>query len=100
EAMFQGFHSEVLRTDSLERFSCPTHFGIRYEKRLRLAPDINVLLGANCTHLAFRQGSIEGAHIATLAGKRFKVCAKRFVLATGGIETARLLLASNDACPQ
>jgi choline dehydrogenase-like flavoprotein len=49
QAMFQGFSSDVVRTNSLERFSCPTHFGRRYEKRLRLAKDIEVFLGANCT---------------------------------------------------
>ena len=99
EAMFRGFHSDIVRTNSLERFSCPTDFGVRYERRLRLASDVRLLLGANCTGLKFRQGTIESADIATLGGNRFKVQARRFVLATGGIESARLLLASNDACP-
>lgn len=99
QAMFQGFQSDVVRTNSLERFSCPTHFGIRYAHRLEVASDIQVLLGANCTGLNYRNGSIVSADVATLAGNRFSVQAKRFVLATGGIETARLLLASNDTCP-
>lgn len=99
QAMFRGFKSEVVRTDSLERFSCPTHFGARYARRLELADDIRVLLGANCTALRYRNGSIASAEVATLGGNRFSVKARRFVLATGGIETARLLLASNDSCP-
>jgi choline dehydrogenase-like flavoprotein len=99
QAMFQGFNSSIVRTNSLERFSCPTHFGLRYARRLELATDIRVLLGANCTGLRYRNGSIESADVATLDGNRFNVRARRFVLATGGIETARLLLASNDACP-
>lgn len=99
QAMFRGFRSDIVRTDSLERFSCPTHFGTRYEKRLRLADDVRVLLGANCTGLSFRNGSIVDARLATLDGRRFTVAARRFVLAAGGIETARLLLASDDVCP-
>ncbi|HTJ96391.1 MAG TPA: GMC family oxidoreductase [Rhodocyclaceae bacterium] len=101
EAMFQGFTSKTLRTNSLERFSCPTNFGARYEKRLRLAPDIQVLLGANCTGLKLDPDAsgVQTTTVATLAGNRFSVTANTFVLATGGIETARLLLASNDVCP-
>jgi choline dehydrogenase-like flavoprotein len=99
QAMFRGFRSDVVRTDSLERFSCPTHFGVRYAHRLRVAGDIRLLLGANCTGLKINGGRIESADVATLDGNRFKVAATRFVLASGGIESARLLLASNDACP-
>lgn len=99
QAMFRGFRSDVVRTDSLERFSCPTHFGLRYERRLRLAADVRMLLGANCTGLNYRDGSIVGARVATLGGNRFAVAARRYVLATGGIETARLLLASDEVCP-
>ncbi|HSI54015.1 MAG TPA: FAD-dependent oxidoreductase, partial [Ramlibacter sp.] len=42
--MVRRFESGIVRTNSLERFSCPTDFGKRYAKRLRLAPDIQVLL--------------------------------------------------------
>src|SRR3569832_2134860 len=49
--MFAGFFSDVVRTDGLERFSCPTNFGHRYARRVRVAKDIRVLLGANCTGL-------------------------------------------------
>jgi len=38
---------------------------------------------------------VESVRVATLAGGRFEVRARVFVLATGGIENARLLLASN-----
>lgn len=101
QAMFQGFSSDVVRTNSLERFSCPTHFGRRYEKRLRLAKDIEVFLGANCTaiHLTADGCAVKQLQVATLAGNRFTVKAKNVVLATGGIEVARLLLASRDVNP-
>lgn len=98
QAMFKGFSSETVRTDSLERFSCPTDFGARYERRLRLAKDIQVVMGANVTSidLSADGSTVQRLKVASLAGNRFSAEAGRVVLAVGGIETARLLLASND----
>ena len=99
--MFRGFASNVVRTNSLERFSCPTNVGERYEKRLRIANDINVITGASCIliGLAPDGSSVEKVRFATLEGNQFSVAAKKTVLAVGGIETARLLLMSNDVNP-
>ena len=100
--LVRGFASEIVRTSGLERFSCPTNFGQRYERRLRVAPDLQVLLGANCTaiHLQPDGRSVRELAVATLAGRRFAVAARATVLAAGGLETARLLLASRDVVPQ
>ncbi|MFI4928172.1 MAG: GMC oxidoreductase, partial [Burkholderiales bacterium] len=93
--------SKVVRTNSLERFSCPTNFGERYEARLRVARDIEVLLGANCTRVVLEaEGhAVREVSVSTLGGKRFRVAARSTVLALGGLETARLLLASRDVAP-
>jgi len=100
--MVRGFASEVVRTNGLERFSCPTNFGTRYERRLRVAPDLQVLLGANVTAIGLEADgrSVRDVAVATLAGRRFRVAARATVLATGGLETARLLLASRDVAAQ
>ena len=100
--MVRGFTSEVVRTNGLERFSCPTNFGQRYERRLRVAPDIQVLLGANCIAIGLEADgrSVRDVSVATLAGRRFRVAARATVLAMGGLETARLLLASRDVAPR
>jgi choline dehydrogenase-like flavoprotein len=100
--MIRGFGSRVVRTNGLERFSCPTNFGRRYERRLRVAPDLRVLLGANCTAVRLQADgrSVRELEVATLAGRRFRVAARATALATGGLETARLLLASRDVVPQ
>ena len=100
--MVRGFESDIVRTNGLERFSCPTNFGQRYERRLRVAPDIQVLLGANCTAIRLEADgrSVREVAVATLAGRRFRVAARATVLAMGGLETARLLLASRDVAPQ
>lgn len=94
--MIEGFRSEHFTTDTLERFSRPTDFGRRYRELLRLAPNIRVLLHANATELNLYAGAgaVESVTVCTLRGKRFSVRAARFVLATGGLETPRLLLAS------
>jgi choline dehydrogenase-like flavoprotein len=99
--MIRGFDSPLVRTNGLERFSCPTDFGRRYARRLRVAPDIQVLLGANCTAIALQPDgrAVRELQVATLAGQRFSVAARATVLATGGLETARLMLASRDVAP-
>lgn len=99
--LFRGFDSSIVRTDGLERFSCPTNFGRRYARRLRVAKDIRVLLGANCTglELVSHGRTLRAVEVTTLGGKRFAIEARTTVLASGGLETARLLLASNDVAP-
>ena len=96
--MIRGFNSPLVRTNGLERFSCPTDFGKRYSRRLQLAPDVQVLLGANCTAVRLQANgqAVHELEVTTLAGKRFRVVPRAAVLAAGGLETARLLLASRD----
>lgn len=99
--MISGFQSRRVQTSGLERFSCPTHFGTRYAKRLQLAPGVKVLLGANCTSVRLHSDgrAVDSLEVATLAGGRFSVAPRATVLAMGGLETARLLLASRDVAP-
>lgn len=100
-ALIRGFASDLVRTDGLERFSCPTDFGRRYARRLQVAADVQVLLGANCTGLRLEPGGgrVRDVEVATLCGRRFHVDARTVVVAAGGLETARLLLASCDVAP-
>jgi choline dehydrogenase-like flavoprotein len=99
--MIRGFDSPIVPTNGLERFSCPTDFGKRYARRLQVASDVKVLLGANCTAVRLEADgqSVRELEVATLAGKRWRVAPRAAVLAAGGLETARLLLASRDVAP-
>lgn len=92
------FKSQDFSTDGLERFSCPTNMGLRYRGRLATAKNVRVVLGANCTHIQLEPNAatVRELRFSTLDGKAFTVAAARFVLAMGGLETARLLLASRD----
>lgn len=98
EPLIKGFHSELVLTNSLERFSCPTNFGGRYLKRLGGTTGLTVVTGANCTAIRLQSDKtgVRELEIATLAGNRFFATGKMFVLAVGGLETARLLLASRN----
>ncbi|MGZ5847942.1 MAG: FAD-dependent oxidoreductase [Ramlibacter sp.] len=100
--LFAGFESDIVRTHGLERFSCPTDFGRRYRRRLEVAPDVRVLTGAHCmgVRLDAAGTQVRALDVATLEGNRFQVSARAVVLASGGLETARLLLHSTDVVPQ
>jgi choline dehydrogenase-like flavoprotein len=100
--MIEGFRSPHFTTDTLERFSRPTDFGRCYGDRLRAARAVRVFLHANTTTLALSPGAdaVESLTARTLSGRRMTVRASHFVLATGGLETARLLLANRDTMPQ
>ena len=96
--VLRGFAPRHFEINGIERFSCPTHFGQRYQARLRSAPNIRVLLRATVTRLrSSRDGSqIESLDVRNSKDIGFSVAADRFVLALGGVETPRLLLTSND----
>jgi choline dehydrogenase-like flavoprotein len=76
----------------------PTNFGTRYANDLKQTANLTVMLGANVTgiRLAADAGHVDHLDIATLSGRKFKVKAKQAVLAAGGVESARILLASDD----
>ncbi len=78
-----------------------TRFGAAYGERLRQAKNVRLYLSANVTKLqANASGSaVEKLEVRSLDGKRGSVVARAYVLATGGIENARLLLNSNDVEP-
>ena len=85
------------------QFSPPTRFGIVYRAALEAADDVTVVLGANVTELRLVEPGVDRldrVECAAFDGPRFSVTAGRFVLATGGIENPRLLLASNAQRPE
>ncbi|HXR94636.1 MAG TPA: GMC family oxidoreductase [Rhizomicrobium sp.] len=76
----------------------PTHFGERYRNELKAAARITPLLNANVTaiRLAHDGGQVDRLEAATLSGNRFTIKPRCVVLAAGAIETARVMLASDD----
>jgi choline dehydrogenase-like flavoprotein len=96
--LLRGFAPRHFDVNGIERFSCPTNFGQRYQARLRSAATVRVLLRATVTRL---RTSLDGTRIVNADVRNcrdigFSVVADQFVLAMGGIETPRLLLTSDD----
>jgi choline dehydrogenase-like flavoprotein len=87
---------------SIYRFSQPTRFGQVYREALSKAKNIRCYLNANVLKIKTTDdaGAVTELAVGCLAGTRFAVAAKHFVLAAGGIENARLLLLSNDVASQ
>jgi choline dehydrogenase-like flavoprotein len=85
----------------LFRFSRPTRFGKVYRAALARAAGVSVLLHANALELETDDAArtVTGVRAGSLNGNRFHVRARRYVVATGGIDNARLLLASNRTAP-
>lgn len=80
----------------------PTRFGRKYREALRRASNVRLLLHANALDLGFAEGGriVSRVEAATGEGNRFSVAARAFILAAGGIENARILLASRRAHPR
>ena len=66
------------------------------------APNVKTLLHANVTQINVNADSsrVESVELSTLEGKHARIVAKMVVLCCGGIENARLLLASNRVMRQ
>lgn len=77
--------------------SPPTRFGEVYRAELERVDDVTLLLHASVTDIRTNDAAsaVEDAVLRTQGGKAGRVRARAFVLACGGIENARLLLASN-----
>jgi choline dehydrogenase-like flavoprotein len=87
--------------DTISQFSPPARFGKLYREVLKRSQRIRVFLYANATNIDTDRPArnVSRVQVSTLSGRRMDVTAKVYVLATGGIENARLLLASNKVQP-
>jgi choline dehydrogenase-like flavoprotein len=72
-------------------------FASRYRNDLQRARNVTVYLHANAIDVETNESGREATaiRVATLGGRTFSVRARVFVLAAGGLETPRLMLASN-----
>jgi choline dehydrogenase-like flavoprotein len=82
--------------DGIAQFSPPVRFGTDYREELAGSKLIAVYLYANVVNIE-TDGveTVRRLTVKTLTGRTASASARVFILATGGIENARLLLASN-----
>jgi len=71
----------------------PQNFGVELAG-IYNAPNVTLFFDASVTRLESHAGAVTAAHVKNSGGLECALQAKRFVLATGGIENARLLLVS------
>lgn len=85
------------------QFSRPTRMGTLYRAELEEAADVRVYTDANLVDIVLESalGRVQRFAVRTLDGSvNVNVEASRFVLAMGGLENARLLLASDGQIPE
>lgn len=95
------FGSGVLSTDFWQFDDAWDRFGFTRNRDLLDHPDVTVMLHASVTALNLNESglAVECVDVANISGYRGRVRAKAFVLAAGGIENPRLLLASRSRHP-
>lgn len=83
------------------QFSAPTRFGPKYRPVMEASKSVMILLNANATSIVTNDADshVEQIRISALGGKAGRIRARIFVLACGGIENPRLLLASDEKRP-
>ena len=81
--------------------SPPTRFGKTYRDTITGAANISVYLHANVVNIDTNDNisRVQHLQVACLDGPAFRVSARIYILATGGIENARLLLISDHQQP-
>ena len=79
--------------------SPPTRFGQVYRDDVARASTLKTYLNAHVLNITANANAstARSVKVATLSGGRFEIQGRRFIVATGAIENARLLLLSNDA---
>ncbi|MEM7212887.1 MAG: FAD-binding protein, partial [Pseudomonadota bacterium] len=85
-------------TVQIYQFSYPMNFGQAYREEVTTAGNIDLYLNANAVEILTDEGAraVSGLRVATLNGRQHRIVAKHYVLACGGIENPRLMLASNS----
>lgn len=96
--ILEGFDTDELESYPLERWSPPVNFAKEYKAELDRSKTVQVLLDAHVLALQMREGNDRISHVdVVIGGIPIIVKANSFVLAAGGIENPRLLLASANA---
>jgi choline dehydrogenase-like flavoprotein len=101
-SLVPGCIDAAITANHLERWSLPTRFGSHYRRALAKSQEVRVLLHSVCTgiDLDSRRRTVTGITVSTSPGRTFRVEAQTFILAGGGLETTRLLLAASQGEPE
>ncbi len=101
-ATLPGLDGEEVVSDRLERWSPPVDFGRRFRADLTGSSQIRLLMHATCraVHLTPDGTRVDHLDVFVTGHGSHTVRAQHYVLACGGLENTRLLLASRDVHPE
>ncbi len=101
-ALVPGLTNGHVRATALERWSLPTNFGREYADALRRSPKVTVVTNLTCVEIVCDpcDRTVDHLEARTSNGKRVAIKASQYVIACGGLETTRLLFASNRVHPE
>lgn len=94
----KGMHETEFRVSQAPtNFGGATHFGRKYADEVRNNPRIDCYLNAAVVDIELSDDQSEtiAFEVANNQNQRFKVTAKKFIIAAGGIENPRILLNAN-----
>ncbi len=98
--MAPGVASADVVLDRIERFSEPIDFARTYAARLENEPRLRLFTHAPVEQILTTDGGARASGVRVALGeRRVVIAAPTVVVAAGGLETARLLLASDEALP-
>ncbi|MBP1819468.1 GMC family oxidoreductase [Mycobacterium sp. OAE908] len=91
-----GLEDGDVLTSTLERWSLPTNFGKVYFSDLRDTPGLRVVTDTTCVRINLNddQSRATGVECRTLSGGSFTIGGDDIIVATGGLESTRLLMCS------
>lgn len=97
ETLVPGLPDSDVLTTSLERWSLPTNFGREYRSALKATPGLRLVTDLTAVEVVTGSDGrqVEAIRARRPAGGEEMLRARAYVLACGGLETTRLLLASD-----
>jgi choline dehydrogenase-like flavoprotein len=88
-------------SNQIIQFTPHQRYGHIFRDTLAQSANVRVFLHSNAVAIRLDDSgqTVAEVGVKTVAGHSFTIAARKFVLAAGGIENARLLLSSNDVAP-
>jgi choline dehydrogenase-like flavoprotein len=96
DEIIDGIDNEDIISSKLERWSTPVNFAKDYTSLLEKSEFIQVILDAHLLSFETEDGKSINSVKARIGNSNFSIRSSTFILACGGIENPRLLLASKN----
>ena len=101
KTLIPGLPDGDMRSSDLERWSLPTNFRTEYSRQLASTPGLQLVTGLTCVELVTDSTgrTVRGLRCRRMDGTEEILTGNRYVVACGGLESTRLLLASRSVVP-